>query len=179
MTYQAGSWTKPRRVVAKVEWHPGELYTRVGFIVTNLARPAANVVAFYNKRGTCEQWIKEGKGAIRWTRLSCRSFAANAVRLQLHALAYNLGNFLRTPGDARADQRLVADEPQGKADQDRREDRQPWSLCRFPDGRSRHSENSLCRRPAADRGVAAATRYIDSVMRSVWRSTKNHGRRAS
>jgi hypothetical protein len=96
-----------------------------------LARPAANVVAFYNKRGTCEQWIKEGKGAIRWTRLSCRSFAANAVRLQLHALAYNLGNFLRTPGDARADQRLVADEPQGKADQDRREDRQPWSLCRF------------------------------------------------
>jgi Transposase DDE domain group 1 len=55
-----------------------------------------NVVAFYNKRGTCEQWIKEGKGAIRWTRLSCRSFAANAVRLQLHALAYNLGNFLRT-----------------------------------------------------------------------------------
>jgi hypothetical protein len=42
------------------------------------------------------QWIKEGKGAIEWTRLSCCSFAANAVRLQLHALAYNLGNFLRT-----------------------------------------------------------------------------------
>ena len=59
-------------------------------------RPAERVVAFYNKRGTCEQWIKEGKGAIKWTRLSCRSFAANAVRLQLHALAYNLGNFLRT-----------------------------------------------------------------------------------
>jgi Transposase DDE domain group 1 len=39
----------------------------------------------YNHRGTCEQWIKEGKGAINWTRLSCRSFAANAVRLQLHA----------------------------------------------------------------------------------------------
>jgi hypothetical protein len=95
-TYQAGSWTKPRRVIAKVEWHPGELYPRVGFIVTNMARPAANVVAFYNKRGTCEQWIKEGKGTIRWTRLSCRSFAANAARLQLHALAYNLGNFLRT-----------------------------------------------------------------------------------
>jgi hypothetical protein len=50
----------------------------------------------YNKRATCEQWIKEGKSAIKWTRLSCRSFAANAVRLQLHALAYNLGNFLRT-----------------------------------------------------------------------------------
>jgi hypothetical protein len=70
-TYQAGSWSKPRRVIAKVEWHPGELYPRVGFIVTNLLRPADRVVAFYNKRGTCEQWIKEGKGAIKWTRLSC------------------------------------------------------------------------------------------------------------
>jgi len=95
-SYQAGSWTRPRRVIAKVEWHPGELYPRVGFIVTNMSRPAERVVAFYNKRGTCEQWIKEGKGAIKWTRLSCRTFAANAVRLQLHALAYNLGNFLRT-----------------------------------------------------------------------------------
>ena len=95
-TYQAQSWNKARRVVAKVEWHPGELYPRVGFIVTNLARPAERVVTFYNQRGTTEQWIKEGKGAIKWTRLSCHSFAANAVRLQLHALAYNLGNFMRT-----------------------------------------------------------------------------------
>jgi hypothetical protein len=95
-SYQAQSWKKPRRVVAKVEWHPSELYPRVGFIVTNLARPAERVVAFYNHRGTAEQWIKEGKGAIKWTRLSCRTFAANAVRLQLHALAYNLGNFMRT-----------------------------------------------------------------------------------
>ncbi len=95
-TYQAQSWKKPRRVVAKVEWHPGELCPRVGFIVTNLARPAERIVAFYNHRGTCEQYIKEGKGAVKWTRLSCRSFAANAVRLQLHALAYNLGNFMRT-----------------------------------------------------------------------------------
>ena len=51
-TYQAGSWRKPRRVIAKVEWHPGELYPRVGFIVTNMSRPAERVVAFYNKRGT-------------------------------------------------------------------------------------------------------------------------------
>ena len=51
---------------------------------------------FYNHRGTAEQWIKEGKNAVTWTRLSCHRFAANAVRLQLHALAYNLANFLRT-----------------------------------------------------------------------------------
>ena len=95
-SYQAGSWDRKRRVVAKVEWHPGELYPRVGFIVTNLSRPAERVVAFYNRRGTAEQWIKEGKHAIKWTRLSCRRFCHNAVRLQLHALAYNLGNFMRT-----------------------------------------------------------------------------------
>jgi hypothetical protein len=64
--------------------------------VTNLARPAKRVVEFYNGRGTAEQHIKEGKNAIRWTRLSCHAFRHNAVRLQLHALAYNLANFLRT-----------------------------------------------------------------------------------
>ncbi len=95
-SYQAGSWGRKRRVVAKVEWHPGELYPRVGFIVTNLSRPAERVVAFYNQRGTAEQWIKEGKNAIKWTRLSCRRFRNNEVRLQLHALAYNLANFMRT-----------------------------------------------------------------------------------
>ena len=101
-SYQAGSWNKKRRVVAKVEWHPGELYPRVGLdpllgsSVTNLIRPAERVVAIYNQCGTAEQWIKEGKNAIKWTRLSCRKFDHNAVRLQLHALAYNLGNFMRT-----------------------------------------------------------------------------------
>jgi hypothetical protein len=95
-SYQAQNWKAARHVVAKVEWHPGELYPRVGFIVTNMTRPAERVVAFYNQRGTAEQWIKEGKNAIKWTRLSCCSFAANAVRLQLHALAYNLANFMRT-----------------------------------------------------------------------------------
>jgi len=94
--YQAQSWDRSRRVVAKIEWHPGELIPRFGFVVTNLNRPADRVVAFYNRRGTAEQWIKEGKSAIKWTRLSCQKFRANEVRLQLHALAYNLANFMRT-----------------------------------------------------------------------------------
>jgi len=93
--YQAQSWDRPRRVVAKVEWHQGELFPRVGFIVTNLGGGAKPVVDFYNRRGTAEQWIKEGKHAVRWTRLSCHGFDANQVRLQLHVLAYNLANFLR------------------------------------------------------------------------------------
>ncbi len=50
---------------------------------------------FYNQRGTAERHIKEGKTAITWTRLSCKRFRDNEVRLQLHALAYNLGVFLQ------------------------------------------------------------------------------------
>ncbi|MHC4750227.1 MAG: IS1380 family transposase [Planctomycetota bacterium] len=95
--YQAASWDIDRRVVAKVEWHAGELFPRVNFIVTNLRWKSSNVVRFYNKRGTAEQWIKEGKYALKWTRLSCHDFVDNQVRLQLFALAYNLGNFLRRP----------------------------------------------------------------------------------
>ena len=96
--YQAGSWDHPRRVVTKVEWHRGELFPRVGFIVTNLPSKAKGVVHFYNGRGTAEQWIKEGKYALNWTRLSCHRLVANQVRLQLFVLAYNLGNFLRRLG---------------------------------------------------------------------------------
>ncbi len=82
-------------MVAKVEWHAGELFPRVGFIVTNLNKHSKNVVKFYNGRGTAEQWIKEGKNAVKWTKLSCRTFKNNQTRLQLFALAYNLANFLR------------------------------------------------------------------------------------
>jgi hypothetical protein len=92
---QAKSWRCARRVVAKVEWHSGELFPRIGFIVTNLKRPPKAVVRFYNRRGTAEQWIKEGKNAVKWTGLSCHDFVDNQVRLQLFMLAYNLGNFLR------------------------------------------------------------------------------------
>ena len=81
-------------MVAKVEGPQGELFPRVGFVVTNLSKPES-VVHFYNRRGTAEHWIKKGKYALNWTRLSCHRFVANQVRLQLFILAYNLGNFLR------------------------------------------------------------------------------------
>ena len=93
--YQAKRWTTPRRMVAKVEHHRGELFPRVGFIVTNMALPSRSVVRFYNKRGPAEPWITEGKQATHWTRLSCPWFRANEVRLQLSVLAYNLGTLWR------------------------------------------------------------------------------------
>jgi hypothetical protein len=115
----------------------GELYPRVGFIVTNLTRLNRRVVKFYNGRGTAEQWIREGKNALRWTRLSCHAFRHNAVRLQLHALAYNLANFMRTLAPARGGRALVADHAAREVGQDRRPHRAPWTLRGVPAGRGR------------------------------------------
>jgi hypothetical protein len=88
--YEAASWKTARR--AKIEFHFEELFPRVGFIVTNLETDSRAVVRFYNKRGTAEQWIKEGKQAVKMTRLSCHLFRSNQVRLLLSLIAYNLGN---------------------------------------------------------------------------------------
>lgn len=93
--YQAGSWTQPRRIVAKVEHHAGELFPRVGFIVTNLRLPSRAVVRVLQParhRRTVDQGRQAGG---HWTRLSCHRFRANEVRLQLSVLAYNLGNLWR------------------------------------------------------------------------------------
>ena len=76
---QAKSWTTARRIVAKVEHHRGELFPRVGFIVTNMVLPSRSVVRFYNTRGTAEQWIKEGKQATHFGR-GCRAICSGQTR---------------------------------------------------------------------------------------------------
>jgi len=63
-------------------------------VVKEKAKPEG-AVQFCSRRGRAERWIKEGKYALIWTKLSCHRFVANLVRLQLFVLAYNLGNFLR------------------------------------------------------------------------------------
>ena len=93
--YQAASWKTARRVVVKVEHHQGGLFPRVGFIVTHVILPSRAVVRFYHKRGTAEHWIKEGKHAVKMTRLSCHRFRSNEVRLWLSVIAYHLGNLWR------------------------------------------------------------------------------------
>jgi len=93
--YQAASWTTVGRVVAKVEFHAGELFPRAGFILANLKLPSWAMVRFYNKRGTAEHWIKDGKLAVSRTRHSCHRFRGNEVRLWLSVIASNLGNLRR------------------------------------------------------------------------------------
>jgi hypothetical protein len=118
---QAASWKTARRVVAKVEHHAGELFPRVGFIVTNLTLPSREVVRFYNKLGTTEQWIKEGKQAVKMTRLSCHRFRSNEVRLWLSLIAYKPGQPLAAAGFAAEDRELVSDESPAAAGEDGRQ----------------------------------------------------------
>ena len=118
--YRAGSWDRARRVVAKVEWHQGELFPRVGFIVTNMTAGPEGVVRFYNGRGTAEQWIKEGKYALNWTRLSCHRFVANRVRLSAVRPGVQPWELPSPAVSAQGGQALVAAERAGQADQDGR-----------------------------------------------------------
>jgi Transposase DDE domain group 1 len=152
-SYQAQSW---RRVVAKVEWRQGELYPRVGFVVTNLKQPAEWVVSFYNGRGTAEQWIREGKAALRWTRIPCRAFRANAappaVRACLQPRQPRALACLAGPGGPMVDH----DRPQ-EAGQDRRQDRAPRSLRRVPASGGGGTAHLLRRDPASHRTPAAKT----------------------
>ena len=89
----------------------------MGFIVTNLSYPNIGIVRFYNGRGTAEQWIKEGKHALNWTRLSCHKFVANQVRLELFVLAYNLGNHEKASLTG-GNEALVVDQSADQDDQD-------------------------------------------------------------
>jgi hypothetical protein len=166
-TYQAGSWTKPRRAIAKVEWHPGELVPRVGFIVTNMSRPAERVVAFYNKRGTCEQ-MDQGRqrrdqvdaAVVPDVRRKRGAAPASYARLQSRQLPAHAG-------DARTDQGLVADEPEGEADQNRCKGGEPRPLCRLPDGRGRYPTENVPGDFTANRGTAAAAATRASVRRAM------------
>ena len=162
--YQAASWKTARRVVAKVEFHAGELFPRLGFIVTNLETPSRAVVRFYNKRGTAEQWIKEGKQAVKMTRLSCHRFRSNQVRLALSLLAYNLGNLWRRLAFAQRDRELVADESAATAGEDRRTAGETCALLLATVG-GRTSEPATVRGDAGPDRATAGTDGIDG-----WRS---------
>src|SRR5260370_25363602 len=118
--YRAASWDRPRRVIAKVEHHLGELFPRVGFIVTTLTGTNPAVVRFYNGRGTAEQWIKEGKTATHSTRLSFHPFPSQrgAVAPRGHRLQPRQS--LATAGLAARHPELDPDESATAAVQDRR-----------------------------------------------------------
>ncbi len=82
-------------MTAKIEWYSDDLFQRVGFIVRDMPMEPDWVMRSFNRHCTVEQCIKNRKFAFRWSRLSVKRFRNNDVRLQLHAIAYNLAAFRR------------------------------------------------------------------------------------
>ena len=95
LSYQAGSWEKPRRVVCRIAWHESELFPRIGFVVTNSRISVEKVIKLYHRRAEIENRIKEGKNTLRWDKTSCHRFESNEARLKMGLLAYNLLHLLR------------------------------------------------------------------------------------
>jgi hypothetical protein len=95
LQYQAKSWGKSHRVLAEIEWTRGELFLRIGFVVTNSRLPAGKVIRAYNGSEDVKNRIKEGKNTLRWDKTSCQRFEANHARLKMRALAYNLLHMIR------------------------------------------------------------------------------------
>lgn len=148
-------------MVAKVEHHAGELFPRVGFIVTNLVLPSLAVVRFYNKRGTAEQLIKEGKHAVKMTRLSCHRFRSNEVRLWLSVNRLYPGELVAAAGAAQEDRPLVLDQLVAEAREDRRTAGETYALLLPAIGRRTSHAAASWQHAEIDRGAAAAERIAN------------------
>jgi hypothetical protein len=91
--HRARSWPHQRRILVKIDVTAAGLNVR--FMVTNRRGRAADLVAWYDARGSAENRIKELKLDIHADRLSCHRFRANAFRLQLHSIALLLLTYFR------------------------------------------------------------------------------------
>ena len=93
--YKAAKWPYARRVVCKVEKPANQMVFLHTFVVTNMDSEPLDVIHFYCKRGTMENFIKESKNGFDFAAVSSSSKLVNANRLQIHALAYNLFNWFK------------------------------------------------------------------------------------
>ena len=124
-------------------WHQGELFPRVGFVITNLSYPTKGIVSFYNGSGTVEQWIKEGKYALIWD----TAVLAPVRGLPGSAVAFHRGlqlaQLLRMTCFARSDKALVPDKYSDETHQDRRKAGAPCQEACVPACRGDSNELSV------------------------------------
>lgn len=93
--YKAKTWDYPRRVVCKMEKPYGQMIHLYTFVVTNMDSSPEDLIKFYSKRGTMENFIKESKNGFDFSAVSSSTKIVNANNLQVHALAYNIFNWFR------------------------------------------------------------------------------------
>src|SRR5690625_1448118 len=98
VSYQAGSWTKSRRVCIRSTREAGELLFNHAFIITNFSENIVPKIVFetYNKRGTMENYIKEAKNGFYFDKTDSPRFIENHARMMISVIAYNIINFMRT-----------------------------------------------------------------------------------
>ena len=98
VTYQAASWTKPRRVCIRSTREAGELLFNHAFILTSFSKNITpeRIFETYNKRGTMENYIKEAKNSFYFDKTDSPRFIENHARMMISVMAYNLINFMRT-----------------------------------------------------------------------------------
>ena len=166
--YRAKSWSKARRIVAKVEFHPGEPIPTVGFIVTNRSLPNGRVPASCQGRGSAEQHLLAHAGmrcqaTHQGGRIRARMDAAllHEVRGERRAAATpRLGLQPRQlpadSGDTRTERALVPDIPARTPDQNRGTTGAPWPLRHVPDGCSRTAASGPRGHPSPDQHLARA-----------------------
>ena len=124
--YQAASWDRPRRVIAKVEWHRGELFPRVGFIVTNRSARAQGVVHFYNgSRHGAEQWDQGRQVCLELDAVVLPALCPESGEVGSVCFGLQPGQFSATSGPSQKNQTLVPSNPIGQVDQDRSEGGSP------------------------------------------------------
>jgi len=133
------------------------------------------VVRFYNKRGTAEQWIKEGKQAVKMTRLSCHRFRSNEVRLWLSLIAYKPGEPMAAAGPADEDRQLVADKLATTAGEDGRKAGETRSVLLAPTGGEPPDAAAVWGHPRQDRGVALSSRIGEPMPGSDFGDERGRG----
>ena len=171
--YQAKSWTTPRRIVAKVEHHRGELFPRVGFIVTNMTLPSRSVVRFYNQArhgGAMDQRRQAGDplDAVVVPSVSGERSAPATERPGLQP-----GQLVAQTRPAATDQALVADKSPTAAGEDGGPSGEACAVLLAPAGGRASDPSAVRRHVAEDLGAAGAGRLTRGrVQRRL--ATKGH-----
>ena len=91
--HRATRWPRQRRILVKLD--VTATGTTIRYLVTNRTGRAADLIHWYEGRGTAENRIKELKRDVHADRLSCHRYRVNAARLQLHTIALLLLAYYR------------------------------------------------------------------------------------
>jgi hypothetical protein len=164
--YKAASWTAARREVAKVEHHAGELFPRIGFVVTNLTLPSRAVVRFYNKRGYGRAVDQRGQAGGKDDAADLPPVPVERGVAVAERDRIQLGQPVAAAGAAEGNRNVVVDQLAAAAGEDRRPVGKACPLLLAVVGREPSDAAPVRKYAAADSGFAAAGRIGAAARRN-------------